>query len=117
MLGKYFNIQQYAIIYYMVNITVAYRPKQKLDKDLVIKTESDLLVGEEKLKFDDVTIPKDSLKPVETKAELKDEKQLLKSGDPLVIKYKAGTGKDVVEQFAQKVIFDPKGATYASIDI
>jgi hypothetical protein len=97
-------------------IQVAYRPKQKPASDIVIKSELNL-ASEEKPKLNDATLKKDSTDIVQVETELKDEKNLLLSGQKYYVNYKYGTGKDAVDQTATGTIADPKGLSYLAIDI
>lgn len=97
-------------------IQVAFRPKKVLDKDITIKSEIQL-ASEEKPKLDDATLKKDTKDIVQIQTELKDEKNLIYSGQNYTLVYKYGTGKDAVENTATGTIADPKGISYLAIDI
>jgi hypothetical protein len=97
-------------------IQVAYRPKQKLASDVAIKSEINL-AAEEKPKLNDATLKKDTTDIVQVETELKDEKNLLVSGQKFYVTYKYGVGKDAVDQTVTGTIADPKGVSYLAIDI
>lgn len=98
-------------------IIVAYRPKNKLENDITIKSEV-ALAAEEKPKVGDVTLKKGTKDVQETSFELKDEKELLTSGQQYAFTYKYGTGKDAVENRVTGTIADPRGLNnYLAIDI
>jgi hypothetical protein len=100
----------------VAKIQVAYRPKQKLANDVTVKSEINL-AAEEKPKLNDATLKKDTKDIVQVETELKDEKNLLTSGQKYYVNYKYGTGKDAVDQIAEGTIGDPKGISYLAIDI
>jgi hypothetical protein len=100
----------------MAIIQLAFRPKKTMDKDLTIKSEINL-ASEEKPKIDDATLKKDTKDIAQVQTELKDEKNLIYSGQQYYVTYKFGTGKDAVEQQATGTIADPKGISYLAIDI
>ncbi len=100
----------------MAIIQLAFRPKKVLDKDITIKSEI-ALASEEKPKIDDATLKKDTKDIVQVETQLKDEKNLIYSGQKYYVTYKYGTGKDAVEEQATGTISDPKGISYLAIDI
>jgi hypothetical protein len=100
----------------VATIQVAFRPKKVLDKDITIKSDVNL-AAEEKPKLDDAVLKKETKDIVQVQTELKDEKNLLTSGQNYYVTYKYGTGKEAVEQTVTGTIADPKGISYLAIDI